>query len=105
MKSKDAIQLFWAICDCIEAFFKANPDANPKEYYLTAEKAGYNWKMKTGNPYRAKLIHKSEADISVLPCLSGLYEDIVDQDNGDVVAQPILDKVAPFIDDWFRYNK
>ena len=105
MKAKEAILLYWAICSCIEDFFKTNPNANPDEYYLLIEKAGYGWQKTTGNPYVAKAIPKSEADISVLPCLNGLYEDVVDQDRGDVFAQALLDRVAPIIDDWFRYNR
>ena len=103
--AKNTIQLYWAINNCIETFFKENPDANPKDYYLSIEKGTYWSKKETGQAFDVTLVHKSEADIFNMPCLDGLYEDIVDQDNGDVVAQPILDKVSPIIDDWFRYNK
>ncbi len=106
MKAKDAIQLYWAISDCIGDFFKVNPDALPKEYYLLIEKANYAQKMDSGNPFVAKLIHKSEADISVLPCLEGLYlNDDIDPDTGEVTAYANLDKVSPIIDEWFRNNK
>ena len=104
MKAKDAIQLYWAINNCIEDFMAENRSAEPKDYFLSIKKAGYGWQKNTGNPYVVKLLPKSEADISTMPCLAGLYEDYVDE-TGDIKSFAHLDTVSEIIDDWFRYNK
>lgn len=103
--AKNTIQLYWAINNCIETFFRENPSANPKDYYLSIEKGTYWSKKETGQAFDVTLVHKSEADIFNMPCLDGLYEDYIDQDTGDVSEFALLDSVAEVIDDWFRNNK
>lgn len=105
MKAKDAIQLYWAIDNCIECFLKENRSVNPKEYFLSIKRAGYGWKKTTGNPFDVQLLRKEDADIFVMPCLDGLYEDVVDEESGDVKSTALLDPVSDVIDDWFRYNR
>ena len=105
MKAKNVIQLYWAINNCIEDFFKENPAANSKEYFLSINRAWYGWKWTTGNPYEVKLLHKSEADISTMPCLNGLCEDYVDDETGEVETFAHLETVSEVIDDWFGNNR
>ena len=104
MKAKDAIQLFWAIDNCIECFFKENRSANPKEFFLSIKRAGYGWKETTGNPFDVQLLRKEDADIFAMPCLYGLYEDVVDEDSGEVVSSALLGPVSEVIDEWLKYN-